>query len=173
MNQGKVLALGAPKELYENPPDEFVRDFLGKSIALPGVAEQLSEDGGSGADALVGVRLDGPDGPLVWSVPQQGQTPMPGDAVVVTVRLEDVRVQRGSGERADDNALSGSLQTLLFVGDRYECEVTVGEEALVLWAERSVVLREGDEVTLTFPSRAATAWSRAEAGVPGVLADVH
>jgi ABC-type Fe3+/spermidine/putrescine transport system ATPase subunit len=162
MNKGRVLALGPPKELYENPPDEFVRDFLGKSVTLRGSVEVPPDDDSAG-NGYVGVRLAGPEGSLVWCPAQSGQGLKSGAPVDVTVRLEDVRVLPEAAGGPGMNTLSGRVEELLFVGDRYECEVTVAGQSLLVWADRGLALRHADPVTVSFPSSAARAWPKAGA----------
>ncbi len=36
LNSGRILQVGTPKEVYENPTDPFVADFVGDSTLLPG-----------------------------------------------------------------------------------------------------------------------------------------
>ena len=36
MNQGKLVRVGTPRELYEDPRDPFLAEFLGEANLLPG-----------------------------------------------------------------------------------------------------------------------------------------
>lgn len=40
MNEGEIVQIGAPQEVYENPVDDFVAEFLGESNLLRGAVEQ-------------------------------------------------------------------------------------------------------------------------------------
>lgn len=50
MSAGRVLQMGAPREIYDNPKSRFVADFIGESNVLPGATV------GHGADIMVAVR---------------------------------------------------------------------------------------------------------------------
>lgn len=50
MSAGRVLQMGAPREIYDNPKSRFVADFIGESNVLPGATV------GHGSDIMVAVR---------------------------------------------------------------------------------------------------------------------
>jgi ABC-type Fe3+/spermidine/putrescine transport system ATPase subunit len=113
MNQGHVEQVGPPSELYDHPASEFVRDFLGQTINLPG---------------------------NVW------------------VRPEYIEVKRRNGSSpTGPNVLEGVIDTLLFVGERYEAHITLRTgEPLLLPLTRSEDWTTGESVVLTWPT--ARAW---------------
>ena len=86
MSQGGLSQLGAPRELYDNPANPFVADFLGEMNFLRATVDQVV--GGfchASAPSLTAVaRL--PVGPLV---------PKKGEAVRIAVRPEAVTLQAG------------------------------------------------------------------------------
>ena len=56
-------------------------------------------------------------------------------------------------------ALDGTLEALLFVGDHYECRVSLpGDQSVLLHAPRSTALREGDTVRLTVAPEGVSVW---------------
>jgi len=50
MSAGHVLQVGAPREIYDNPANRFVADFIGESNVLPGALL------GRSADVMIAVR---------------------------------------------------------------------------------------------------------------------
>ncbi len=42
MNEGKVLQIGSPEEIYEHPSTRFVADFIGETNILEGTAEEIN-----------------------------------------------------------------------------------------------------------------------------------
>jgi spermidine/putrescine transport system ATP-binding protein len=42
MNEGKVLQIGSPEEIYERPSTRFVADFIGETNILEGTAEEIN-----------------------------------------------------------------------------------------------------------------------------------
>ncbi|HEY7064100.1 MAG TPA: ABC transporter ATP-binding protein [Chloroflexota bacterium] len=152
MNQGRVEQLGAPRELYEQPATAFVRDFLGSTVLLRGYA-------GDGAPAgQIAVHLTDVPGVTLHAAVGEHPAPAAGHEVLVAVRPEDIHF--GGGANGDGpNALAGTLDALLFVGDHYECRVALpGAQTVLLHAPRSTPLREGDPVQLTVPPEGVSVW---------------
>lgn len=44
MNQGKIMQIGSPEEIYNHPNSEFVADFIGKSNILAGEYKMVADD---------------------------------------------------------------------------------------------------------------------------------
>jgi hypothetical protein len=85
----------------------------------------------------------------------------------VTIRPEDIEVGRevdrevGRGEagRPPANRLPGIIDTLSFVGDRYEARVSLGsEQRIVVLLGRDRAWREGDRIELGFPPERVSVW---------------
>jgi ABC-type Fe3+/spermidine/putrescine transport system ATPase subunit len=152
MNQGHVEQLGAPRELYERPATAFVRDFLGSTILLRGYA-------GDGAPAgQVAIHLTDVPGVTLHAAAGEQAPAAAGNEVLVAVRPEDVHFGAAMNGAAP-NALDGTLEALLFVGDHYECRVALpGAQTVLLHAPRSTPLREGDTVQLTMAPEGVSVW---------------
>ena len=78
----------------------------------------------------------------------------PGAEVHVAIRPEDIEVDGGRRRRGPEPAtLPGVIDTLLFVGDRYEARVTLGgEHSIVLLLPRAPGVEGGPGISLAFPS---------------------
>jgi len=151
MNQGHVEQLGAPRDLYERPATAFVRDFLGSTVLLRGYT-------GDGAPAgQVAIHLTDVPGVVLHAATDE-PVPPAGREVLVAVRPEDVHV-RAEANGGGPNALVGTLEALLFVGDHYECRVVLpGAQTVFLHAPRATRLREGDAVHLSVAPEAVSVW---------------
>jgi len=106
MNQGRIVQIGTPAELYLHPATPFVADFLGETNLL--TATCLGTDGGH-------VRLRFADGAIGWAVAaRDGVARRIGDPVTVAVRPERTRVLR----RADaaETAIDGIVVGGTFLG---------------------------------------------------------
>ena len=82
MSEGRILQVGAPRDLYENPATRFVADFIGNVNVMEGTLA-LSQAGHAEVDCadcrhLVGHAVDG----------------SPGMALAVAVRPEKIRLSR-------------------------------------------------------------------------------
>ncbi len=105
MRDGKILQIGDPKRIYDEPVNAFVADFIGESNILKGTMVH---------DELV--TFAGADFPCVdfgfgENVP-----------VDVVVRPEDVMIV---GE--DVGQLTGTVKSVLFKGVHYEMMIDAGE----------------------------------------------
>ena len=81
---------------------------------------------------------------------------LPGN---VWIRPEDVQVARRNGTRPGPTSVEGVIDTLLFVGDRYEAHITLttGEPMLVPLA-RAGAWSPGDRVVLSWSNDRAQVW---------------
>ena len=150
MQGGRVEQVGAPRELYERPASAFVRDFLGQTVILRGVVKEAADD-------TVAVAMDGAlAGSTLRGCPAGGALTV-GAAVQLAIRPEDIEVT--IAENSDGNALTGTIEALLFVGDRYETRVALGgEQQVLLLLSRAGAWREGQRVRLAFPARLVSVW---------------
>ena len=107
MRDGRILQIGDPKSVYDEPANAFVADFIGESNIMRGTMVH---------DELV--RFSGFDFPCVDSGFGEDQP------VDVVVRPEDIMIV---GE--DIGQISGLVQSVLFKGVHYEMMIDVGETA--------------------------------------------
>jgi iron(III) transport system ATP-binding protein len=129
MDGGAIRQIGTPHDVYENPADLFVADFVGTANILPG---RILETDGTTAR----VRLDGLVDPLV--VPHSGRST---GEVRVTIRPEAVHIQR-DGQSAAVNAVTAKVETSSYLGDHYRYVVRVGESPLIITTTRPVETAE-------------------------------
>jgi spermidine/putrescine transport system ATP-binding protein len=105
MRDGKILQIGDPKRIYDEPANAFVADFIGESNILKGTMIR---------DELVS--FAGADFPCV-DYGFGENTP-----VDVVIRPEDVMLV---GE--DAGMLTGTVKSVLFKGVHYEMMIGTGE----------------------------------------------
>ena len=157
MQGGRVEQVGAPRELYERPAAAFVRDFLGQTVILRGVVKELDR-----ASGLVAVAMDGPlAGATVRGRSAPDAALVAGAPAHVAVRPEDIEVavSGGAGALPEPNVLLGTIDTLLFVGDRFEARVALGgEQRVLLLLPRTHTWREGQRLQLGFPPDLVSVW---------------
>ena len=91
--------------------------------------------------------------------PAQGATFALGAAASVAIRPEDIGVLTDGRAYPDAHALPGIIDTLLFVGDRYEARVTLGgEHSILILLPRAPEWREGQGLQLAFPPELVSVW---------------
>jgi len=149
MNEGMVLQIGTPVELYEQPATLFVADFIGTSNLLPGDAVE-ARDGIVAVRTPAGVVRGTAIGALA-----------PGMPVVVAVRPENVRLADGAGA---ETALPGTIVLTQYLGSliRYEVEMAGGIIVRVDVGDphRHTRLLPGHPVEVAFASRSAQVFAR-------------
>jgi spermidine/putrescine transport system ATP-binding protein len=105
MEQGEIVQIGTPTEIYERPRSRFVSDFIGVSNFLAGRVVEHAEEG-------VLVQLDEADQCRLW-VPGANSL-QPGDRVEVAIRPEKIRLVRPRAPGA--NALPGRVENVVYLG---------------------------------------------------------
>ncbi|MFX1571028.1 MAG: ABC transporter ATP-binding protein [Promethearchaeota archaeon] len=115
MRSGKILQMGTPYELYENPNSIFVANFLGETNFLQGFVLKLLEN----EKINVWIRLGGPK-IICNNIRQQFNL---DDNVVLAFRLEDVYLfpidydfETSQYEWSKMQFFSAILQTSRFIG---------------------------------------------------------
>jgi len=147
MNAGKVEQVGSPLELYENPATPFVRDFIGHTTRIAAKVQQLR-------DGVAEITIGDSSVTLRSSAPALHDHV--GKSVLACIRPEHIRV--GSAAVGTDNVVEGTVETLLFLGDRYECWLRIANEMVVAYAARRERLTEGQRVKVHFPREELSLW---------------
>ena len=135
MDRGRVQQSGRPLEIYRNPANAFVADFIGTSNLLDGRARG-------------GGRIELPSGEVAASGgPESG-------AVTASIRPEDLRLSAGAPSGA--NCLSGEVVFVRDVGQTVETHVDCAGQRLVAVAipEGDPPFSSGDRVTVELPAEA-------------------
>jgi iron(III) transport system ATP-binding protein len=119
MNEGRIVQEATPRELYDQPADRFVANFVGRANMIPAVVIDRDGAGDAVVEAL-GTRL---------------QTPVPddvsaGDQVTLTFRPETVRWHETAVDRP--NVLPVRIVRVEFLGEivEYEAEVLTDGESV-------------------------------------------
>jgi iron(III) transport system ATP-binding protein len=116
MRDAEIAQAGAPRELYDEPLDLFVADFIGDANLLD--AEIAAVDG-----ALATVRI----GPLTCELPHRGLSPGPAH---VALRPETIRIvpERQAG------AMEGQVVKATYLGSHMEYTVSTAHGDLFVIA---------------------------------------
>jgi iron(III) transport system ATP-binding protein len=137
MNKGKLVQMGSPRELYREPADRFVAEFVGLSNIVTG---EVLESNGNGAEVKVlGLMLH-------CSRPCRGNNRQ----VAVVLRPEALSLGK-----VGDQGLPARVLTLAFTGPvaRYTVSINDGIVLTVDIANPSPdqFFEQGSEVTLHLP----------------------
>ena len=154
MNFGVVQQQGDPRLLYEEPVNEFVRDFVGRTLLFRGKV-QTSIPSGQMAIALAGARDC-----VVFGRCYNPGGMKAGEPVYIGVRPEDVDIQPALGAEAPAGMIGGITHAALFVGERIEYQVEVdGQGVIMIYGERHKPVDEGSKVWLKLRPDGHTAWA--------------
>ena len=154
MNFGVVQQQGDPRLLYEEPVNEFVRDFVGRTLLFKGKV-QTSNPSGQMAIALAGARDC-----IVFGRCYNPGGMKTGESVFIGVRPEDVEIHPAHGAEAPSGMIGGKVEATLFVGERIEYQVEVdGQGVIMIYGERHKPVDEGSKVWLKLRPEGHTAWA--------------
>ena len=136
MQDGRIVQVGPPREMYEKPNCKFVADFFGSTNFVEG---KLT--GQSAGQATVQTK----QGIIRCSVPDG----LVGDNILVSVRPENIDVLRVPGDA--DNVFEAKVEASAFLGEFLDCRMDVGGDELRVRVHPSLALRRGESVFVRFP----------------------
>jgi iron(III) transport system ATP-binding protein len=151
MNEGKIVQVGAPKEIYGRPASEFVANFIGRTNLLKGV---LTRD--TVAEAVGPVKTE--MGELLCFFPNACTA---GKPISLVVRPEHIALANGAGVRGDANRLSGQVTRETYLGEIVEYLVTVGGGEILVRTPFGGAAK-GEAVDLIFSAEQTVALAHSE-----------
>ncbi|MBF9033266.1 ATP-binding cassette domain-containing protein [Rhodobacterales bacterium HKCCE2091] len=152
IDQGQVVQIGGPREVYFQPATEFVAGFVGHTNILHGTAT-----GPADARGVVAVEVTGGGRVLC-----RAETPVSGE-VAVSIRPENIRLA-GEGEAtgAAGNAIAGRVASASFLGSivHYEVEPDQGSAVFRVEGGPGTPFEIGARVAMSFRPEDALALPR-------------
>lgn len=143
MDQGRVLQIGTPVEIYEQPVSRFIADFIGESNLLKGKVSELE-----GSDCTVVLGTTAVPGRV-----SANTMVTEGQSVALLVRPEMIRLHPLGA--TEDPKLTGTVSETIYQGSvvRYRVD-TAGQEMMVEVANRPDLarLKTGDNVAAYWDS---------------------
>ena len=120
-NDGRIQQLAPPDQLYEQPENSFVAQFIGENNTLTGVVQEINGD-------VAIVRLD--DGEIIDCKPVN--VSKPGERTQVSIRPERVEYNRDRLS-ADAHTLKAEVLEFIYMGDIYRTRLRVaGNEDFII-----------------------------------------
>ncbi len=140
-DDGVIQQLAPPDELYEQPQNSFVAQFIGENNTLVGKVETLS-------DGKATVRLD--DGGLIDALPVNVNAV--GDRTLVSIRPERVEVNPELGP--DAHTLDAEVLEFIYMGDVFRTRLKVaGKDDFIIKTRN-----RADQVKLTPGQQIKIGW---------------
>ncbi len=127
MRDGTIQQIGTPQDIYNEPVNAFVADFIGESNILPGIMHRdyLVEFAGNNFECV-----------------DSGFEPM--ESVDVVIRPEDIRLVPAS-----DEVLNGVVENVQFKGVHYEIIVRAYSDIWVIHSTKAPEVGSVVGITLT------------------------
>lgn len=124
MSDGMIQQIGTPEEIYNEPKNVFVADFIGESNIYDGKMTGKKK-----------VKFCGAEFDCLDDMPV-------GAKVDVVVRPEDINMTT-----PEKGTISGIVESVIFKGMHYEIIVVCGESEVVIQSTRNA--KEGDTIGMT------------------------
>ena len=140
MSAGKIVQIGSPRDIYEQPSCRFVADFVGTTNFLDATVVSSEGDGGCRVDAPVGALKA-----------RSADRLAPSEAVVVSIRPEDVELSERPAEQAD-NVCVGTVQAKAYLGDHLDIQVKVSDFVLLARVHPSLRTPTGERIHVRLPA---------------------
>jgi iron(III) transport system ATP-binding protein len=154
INFGVVQQQGDPRLLYEQPANEFVRDFVGRTLLFRGKVQSGNPSG------QIAIALEGAPDCVVFGRTYDPAGIKSGALVYMGVRPEDVELMPAEIAVAPPGMIGGMVQAALFIGERIEYQVEVdGQGAMLVYGERHSPVEEGGKVWLNLRPDGHSAWA--------------
>jgi iron(III) transport system ATP-binding protein len=143
MNDGKIIEIGNPQNIYLHPKTRFAAAFIGMTNIIPG--QKKAEDEG----------LWVVQAPLGEIHCRANENAAAGDKVLVLVRPESVQLSR-LAPVSRNNVWTGEIKEKTFLGDFLDCEVHCDGFSLRAKIDPYSDLAEGAKVFVSVdPTRCA------------------
>lgn len=122
MNDGRIVQLDTPVELYESPANLFVADFIGESNFLEG---RVAETNGDSA------AIETQDGLKVWVRRPAGMES--GQVFSVAVRPEKILVLADEPDGSSEivNRFTGRIEEIVYLGEAKIYRVSLAPDVLI------------------------------------------
>jgi ABC-type Fe3+/spermidine/putrescine transport system ATPase subunit len=122
MNDGKIIQLDTPVELYESPENLFVADFIGESNFLQGRVAEVNGD-----SACIETR----QGLTVWV--RQRTRIGPNEEISVAVRPEKIQILSGENNDQSEivNRYTGKIEEIVYVGEARIYRISLAPEVII------------------------------------------
>jgi iron(III) transport system ATP-binding protein len=152
LNQGLIMQVGTPDEIYDVPNSEFVAHFIGRTNLFHGKLEAAVEAGEAGT-------VSSEIGPIRCRFSSRSTA---GQDVSFVVRPENVELQRSDGKAAAtlENLIEGQVTGRVYLGEVAEYTVDLGGRfKLLARTHPGLGITTGDRVRVRLPAERTIAIS--------------
>lgn len=142
MNQGAIVQIGSPRDIYERPANLFVADFIGSTNFITGVVRDTS-DPGFIVDSQIGT---------LSAARAAGITT--GARVSLSIRPEDLRLSETAPAETNHTVLTGTVTAKVFLGECVDFKIQINDVELLARSHPSVHTHVGEKIFMSIdPSK--------------------
>ena len=160
MDRGRIVQVGTPTELYDQPGSPYVANFLGTSNMMVAKVSEVSGDTVVAQAGNIAIRVSG-----------SGKQPSVGGQVMLSIRPEKIRMLTGGAAAPEGfNVISATLREHFFHGGSAQIAFDVGADKPVVVhhqldsaAAQGQLPAPGSEVRLTVDPTSVTLFENVEA----------
>jgi spermidine/putrescine transport system ATP-binding protein len=148
MNQGKVLQVGTPFEIYESPATEFVAKFIGETNLFAANVQECKQYTPEGRDPEYMCKLTIPELQKPILVTDYEETD-PGQKVCVSIRPEKIRIstEPPNTTRQDINVFEGIVEEPVYSGFQSKFYVKLENGTIIkVFKQHTNYLDDGPEI---------------------------
>ena len=148
MNQGKVLQVGTPFEIYESPATEFVAKFIGETNLFAANVQECKQYTPEGRDPEYMCKLTIPEFNKPILVTDYEETD-PGQKVCVSIRPEKIRIstEPPNTTRQDINIFEGVVEEPVYSGFQSKFYVKLENGTIIkVFKQHTNYLDDGPEI---------------------------
>ncbi len=134
MNQGRILQVGTPREIYNNPKNLFVATFIGRSSLLTGIVKDVRGD-------YAVLNIDGTfeiEGRIA-----DGFKLNKGDRAVAIMRPEDFMVEPPAIRH---NVIEGIIELTMFLGPFMQVRLKISRQNLMVYIDPDLDVKTGSKL---------------------------
>jgi spermidine/putrescine transport system ATP-binding protein len=154
MREGQIIQSGSPRELYDEPVNRYVADFVGKTNFFNGEVVEINDSG-------ILVKTDSGQ-VLLGAQPQGTSLPAKGSKACVAVRPEMITITAVDEATNDSNiTIQGRVMNMIFLGEHSEYLIaTEGYGDIMVLSPKSIESTKrsfapGDNVSISWRPEAA------------------
>ncbi len=143
MRNGIIQQLEPPRDIYMNPTNAYVAEFVGQTNFITGTIEKNQPKG----KLLVACSF----GSVECTAPGLSDSFSSGEKVLVTIRPEEI-VSYSKARQDLPNTFSATVLRMIFIGNRTQCELQIGTERCQAEVEGRSSLSTGTKISVQLPA---------------------
>jgi iron(III) transport system ATP-binding protein len=142
MNQGKIVQIGSPRDIYERPATTFVADFIGSTNFIDAVVRDRTDHG---------FIVETPIGTLA-AANREGV--VVGAKVALSIRPEELRLSEVPPTDTNHTVIQGTVSAKVFLGECIDFKIMVKGVELLARSHPSVRTHVGEPIYISIdPSK--------------------